>query len=81
VTRVNALGHCYVQHPLRYQFNWDVVESDVSKRKHSLPFKLKAIARALKPSAVISDVADKLEIHPNLLRQWIAAAKLAFPKG
>jgi len=48
---------------------------------HSLSFKLKVVAQALRPNAVVADIAQKHGIHGNLLRQWISAVKLAFPKS
>jgi len=46
-----------------------------------LAFKVKAVAQALRPNASIAEVAQKNGIHSNLLRQWISAVKLAFPKS
>jgi transposase-like protein len=39
------------------------------------------VAQALRPNAVVADIAEKHGIHGNLLRQWIAAVKRAFPKS
>ena len=53
----------------------------MERRAHSLPFKLKVVAQALRRNAVVADVAQRNGIHSNLLRQWISAVKLAFPKS
>jgi transposase-like protein len=42
---------------------------------------MKAVSQALRPNADIGVIAQKHGIHSNLLRQWITAVKLAFPRS
>jgi transposase-like protein len=48
----------------------------VERRAHSLSFKLKVVAQALRRNAVVADVAQKHGIHSNLPRQWKAQSNL-----
>ena len=54
-----------------------------SRRKHSREFKLEAVKQVVEHGRSVSEVADNLGLHPNMLTRWKselqAEGALAFP--